>query len=311
MGNWKLKIENVSLRRAAGFFQFSIFNFPFVALLLLALACKGQRDAAPTHTLRDDDKRLVAVPAAVHRLVSLAPNLTEILFAIGAGPRLVGADDYSNDPPAARALPKVGGIQPNTERIVSLRPDLVVATVTAGNAALSRTLTAAGIPLYVKNVYRLADIAPAMESLGTLLGAPDGAAAARRFRDGVAGQRRTRRHPPRVLFVVVTAPLYVSGRTTFVDDMLLLCGARNAVDVEGWPQYSLETLAANPPDILLYPSQSVKPAQIEELLARLPALRRHCQIAGVDEDRFTHAGPRVPEAAAALNGILDEWEKGH
>ena len=140
-----------------------------------------------------------------------------------------------------------------------------------------------------------------------MLSAPRTKDAVRELTAAIAAQRRTRANAPRVLFAVWTDPLYVAGRDTFTDDLLRLTGAQNAVQVAGWPQYSLESLVAAPPDLILYPRGAVTPQQIEALLARVPEHARRGSCA-VDEDIFQRPGPRVVEAAKALNAILDAWE---
>jgi len=102
---------------------------------------------------------------------------------------------------------------------------------------------------------------------------------------------------------VWTDPLYVAGRSTFTDDLFALTGAHNAVEITGWPQYSLESLVAKPPDILLYPRGAVTPQQVDALMKRVPGLR--VRVVSVNEDIFQRPGPRMAEAAAALNAILD------
>lgn len=246
----------------------------------------------------------------VSRVVTLAPNLTEIAFAIGAGPKVVATDDYSDTPPAAARLPKVGGVQPAIERIAAARPDLVVSLVSGNHPVLASSLGGAGIPLYVVRTDRLDDVARVMERLGAILDAPDARRAADAVRRGLELQRRTRAHPPHVLFLVWTDPLYVAGRETFADDLLRLTGASNAVDVKGWPAYSLESADAAAPDMILYPDKSVGAAQIAALLRAAPQLA-HSRIVALDENRFMRPGPRVAEAAADLNRIFDQWETQH
>jgi len=121
-------------------------------------------------------------------------------------------------------------------------------------------------------------------------------------------QRCTRLKPPRILFVVWTDPLYIAGRETFTSDLFDICGVRNAASVSGWPQYSLESLIASPPDLLLYPDRSVSRAQIDALVARA---KLRCEVVAVDENVFVRPGPRMAEAAAALNRIVDRWERSH
>lgn len=280
-----------------------------VAAVALACALTLAGCAREAKRLEQDDlARKVSLPAKVTRVVSLAPNITEILFAIGAGDRLVATDSYSDTPPAAAKLPKVGGLQPNVEQIASFAPDLVIATTNGNRPALEPALASVHVPLFVVRTDRISEIAPAMRRLGSLLGAGGADAAAAKLESAVAAQRRSRARAPRVLFVVWTDPLYVAGTGTFADDLLQLAGARNAVEVSGWPQYSLERLVADPPDLLLYPDHSVTPEQVRQLVSRVPSLATRTQLVAVDENRFTRPGPRVAEAAAMLNEIVDRWE---
>src|SRR5947207_12864143 len=128
----------------------------------------------------------------IHRVVTLSPNLTEIVFAIGAGDRVVATDDYSDSPPAAKRLPKVGGIAPSLERIVAAKPDLVLAPSSTNYSALSAALASNHIPIEIIRTDRIADIAPVMERLGAKLGAPRASDAARAVRDGLPRPTRRR-----------------------------------------------------------------------------------------------------------------------
>jgi iron complex transport system substrate-binding protein len=244
-----------------------------------------------------------------HRIVTLAPNVTEMVLALGAGDRISGTDDFSSDAIAAatpgRQLPRVGGIQPNLEKIVGVRPDLVIANAAGLPPTLGRALAAVHIPLLVVTNERLADIARSMKTIGDALGA-DSTPAVASLNASLARARRTRTKAPRVMLAVWPDPLYVAGNNTFAGDLFALCGARNAVEVNGWPQYSLESFVANPPEILLYPSHSVAPEQVRALLER--AGRKNVAAIAVDENLFTRPGPRVGEAGEILNGILDRRE---
>lgn len=268
----------------------TIILLPSSFILLLALGC-----ARPDTTARP-----------VHRIVSLAPNVTEILFSVGCGARLVGTDNFSDTPAAAAKLPKVGGVEPDVEKIVALRPDLVIASASGAHPNLRRALESVHVPLEVVRTERLSEVATAMTVVGRAAGC-DPLPAVRTFNAALESNRRFRAHPPRLLFVVWTDPLYVAGRDTFMDDLFRLTGAQNAADVKGWPQYSLEALVAHPPDILLYPDHSVTRDAVAALLRRahLPL-----QAIPVDENTFTRPGPRLVRAAAELNRICDQWQPG-
>jgi iron complex transport system substrate-binding protein len=270
-------------------------------LLLCALACAPRE----TGSVRDDLSRPVDIPPRVLRIVTLAPNLTEMVYAIGAGDRIAGTDDFSDEPAAAKALAKVGGMQPNIEKIVALKPDLVLATTNGNHPNLAPALAAVHIPLYVVRTDRLDEIPRAMERIAALLNVSSTAAAD--LRAAIARQKKTRANAPRVLFAVWADPLYVAGRKTFSDDLFELTGATNAVPVDGWPQYSLESLVAQPPDLILYPSKPVSRAQIDKMLNVSADLKRRVTVVPVDENLFTRPGPRVAAAAQELNRILDSW----
>src|SRR5438128_10938823 len=113
-----------------------------------------------------------AQPHPIHHVVALSPNLTEIVFAVGAGDAIVATDDYSDSPPAAKRLPKVGGMQPSLERIVAAKPDLVLAPSSADYTSLSAALKANHIPVEILRTDRIAEIVPVMQRLGGELAAP-------------------------------------------------------------------------------------------------------------------------------------------
>jgi ABC-type Fe3+-hydroxamate transport system substrate-binding protein len=207
-----------------------------------------------------------------------------------------------------KGLPKVGGVEPDVEKIVALHPDLVIGSASGIHPNLRRALAAVRIPLLVVRTERLNEIGPAMTAIGRVLGSETTAQSVTSFTRALQRQRRPRAKSPRVLFTVWTDPLYVAGHFTFADDLFALTGARNAVDATGWPQYSLESFAAHPPDLILYPNRSVTAGAMQALLRRA---RVKVEAVGVDENTFTRPGPRVVQAAVALNGILDQWERSH
>ncbi len=292
--------------------KFSVHPSSFIVLrsfivltVLILLGCSQPEPSNPVTT--DDIGRPVALPSKITRIVTLAPNVTEMLFAIGAGERVVGTDDFSDEPARAKQIAKVGGMQPNIEKIAALKPDLVIATSNGNHPSLAPALAQIKVPLYVSRTDRLDEIPVAMKRLGAIVGV-SGEAAAESLKRSLAGERRVRARKPRILFAVWPDPLYIAGRNTFTDDLFRLTGAENAVEVTGWPQYSQEALIATPPDIVLYPRKSVTREQIEKLFAVSPAIEAGVQMVAVDENVFTRPGPRVASAAARLNAIIDEWE---
>jgi iron complex transport system substrate-binding protein len=227
-----------------------------------------------------------------------------MLFALGCGSKVVGTDTFSDYPEAVNRLPRVGGVEPNIEKIVTLHPDLVIASASNAHPNLKRALEAVHVPLMVITTDRLSQIESSMRDMERALGCPAHASVA----GALEKQHRKRAKSPSILLAVWTSPLYVAGKGSFVDDLFVLTGAHNAVSAPGWPQYSFESFAAHPPDLLLYPSRSVKREAVDELLRRANV---RVDAVAVDENLFTRPGPRVPMAAAALNRILDQWEQSH
>ena len=257
-------------------------------IVLLAICCAKPEEA----------------PRTVERIVSLAPNVTEMIFAAGCGGKVVGTDNFSDYPDAVKRLPKVGGVEPDVEKIASLHADLVIASSSNVHPNLRRAIASIHVPLLVVETNRLSEIGPGVATIQQQAGCN----AIVTVTAALEQQRRKRTKSPRVMFVVWPDPLYAAGRSTYVDDLFVLTGARNAVDSSGWPQLSLETFATHPPDLLLYPSGSVMPSAIDDLMARA-----HVKIeaVAVDANVFSRPGPRVVIAAEVLNRILDQWERSH
>ena len=248
----------------------------------------------------------------MERVITLAPNVTELVASIGAQGRIIATDDFSNDPAGIERLPKVGGLEPNLERVAALRPDLVLASTSGNSPALAPALANLDIPLYVVKTDRVRDIPRVMRDLGRLLGAADAERRADDFLVRLGRARRQRSPPPRVLFLVWADPLYVAGRSTYMDDLFGYAGADNGIapGVTGWPQYSMEALIAAPPDVILFPRNAVGVERIETLFAsdrrwRALAAVREGRYFPVDDDRFSRPGPRLAEALIDLNRILD------
>lgn len=281
-----------------------------------APAARLAADAA-TRTVHDDFQRAVTLPAHVARVVSLAPSSTEIVFALGAGDLLVGTDRYSDYPPAARRLDKVGGnLDPSLERLVALRPDVVLTAASANGQHLVDTLTRLGLSVYVSQATRLDGVLDDVRRLGEVLGRPeDGAAlvsALRRRLDKVA-ERASKRPKVRVLVVVQSDPLIVAGPGSYLDDMLRIAGGVNvAADSKlPFPNYSVERVLAEAPEVVVVGSQpdhdaaqtAISLERLEARLSALPAVRAR-RVHPVDGDLLFRPGPRVVDGTERLAALL-------
>lgn len=247
------------------------------------------------------------------RIISLVPATTEILFAIGAGPRVIGVGSYDRYPPEATKRPKMGGLlDPNVERVLASKPDLVVAFET--QVELKRELERARIPTYLYIDEGLADVTRTIRELGRRVGADDAAQtlatdvesqlAATRTR--VAGSGR-----PRTLLVLGRDPgslrnVYASGGVGFLHDLLEIAGARDVMaDVKRKSvQLTTEMILARAPDVIieLHYGTSLRPERMDaerrvwNQLSSVPAVSRG-RVYLLAGDEFVVPGPRVVLAA--------------
>jgi ABC-type Fe3+-hydroxamate transport system substrate-binding protein len=248
------------------------------------------------------------------RVVSLLPSFTEILFAIGAGDRLVGRTAWCDYPPAARAVPNVGdGIPPNVEAVAAQRPDLVVLYNAGPNVTAAEQLGRLGIRTVLLDMDRLEDIAPAARALGRLTGRQ---AAAESLAIRMDSMTAAAPPPPgaagaSLVYVVWDNPPIVIGRGSYLDQIAARAGARNVFSDIGGPsaQVSLETIAARDPDWIAVLIDSASPsapafaARREWRAVRAVRDRRFLRLPG---GLFGRPGPRSPDAIRELARLLAE-----
>jgi ABC-type Fe3+-hydroxamate transport system substrate-binding protein len=247
---------------------------------------------------------------AARRVVSLAPAFTEILFAVGAGDRVVGRTAWCGYPPAARAVPSVGdGIAPNVEAILARTPDLVVLYASSANAGATARLEALGIRTLTLPMDRLAHVPEAARVLGRATGAGDTAAAlAARFTAALdsAHAARRPRDPPRVLLLAWDAPPIVIGGGSFQDELVRLAGGRNVFADLPQPsaQVTIETIAAREPDLVLLLDAGA-PAWAERPEWQVVRAVRERRFAAVRGTEFARPGFRALDAVRSLRAALE------
>lgn len=294
-------MERLSVRRSAA-----------VAVVALAVVL-GALAPARAGTVRDMTGREVHLAAAPRRIVSLVPSVTEILFALGSDDRLVGVTDFCDFPPDARSKPSVGGmINPSLETIVTLRPDLVIATTEGSREETFSQLRRLGIPTFLVVAHRLGDAARVIERLGHLTGRPDAASTTVRtlerriqaVRKAVAARPR-----PRVLYVLWPEPLIVPGRDALVTELIQAAGGDSITATEGqaYPRLSLEAAVALNPEVIVLASHGPRSGPVEpERWARLGnvAAVRAGRLHTVDGNIMHRYGPRVVEGLEALARII-------
>jgi len=284
----------------------------FLCIYILPLnSHAAQIPATPAYReVTDELGRTIRVPQTIHRIVSLAPNLTETVYALGLQDRLVGDTDYCDFPPEAQQKPKVGGaINPSLETIASLHPDLVLVTKNLNRLETVNALDSLGIPSYATDPHTVEAIIASTERLAELLGAPEtGTTLGKEMERRIAAIKdRVASLPPRrVLFVVWTEPLISIGNNTFIADALQHAGAVSVIDSsQSWPQINLEEVVLLQPEFLVFAeSHPDSAAHTNDTLADLPGWRildavKHRRFA-VISDAVNRPAPRIASAIEDL-----------
>jgi iron complex transport system substrate-binding protein len=258
----------------------------------------------------DETGRTVRVPQPVQRIVSLAPSLTETVYALGVQDRLVGDTDYCDYPPDAQKKTKVGGaINPSLEQVVALRPDLVLVTKGLNVIETVNALDNLGVSSYATDPHTVQEIISSTERLAGVLGVPEAGAVlgADLERHLAELQQRLSGLPPRrVLFIVWSDPLISVGKGTFIADAMRLAGATSIVDsAQDWPHMSLEEVVRLQPEFLVFAASHSDSAQNDfDVLAERPGWRgldavrnRHF---AVISDAVNRTAPRIVSAIEDL-----------
>ena len=267
-------------------------------------------EVADTHiTVIDDFGRKVTVRYPLRRIVSLAPGPTAMLRAAGAADRVVATIEYSGQPASESKLPKIGTADAiDMERLIELRPEVVVVWPDGNNLAQIATIERLGIPIYRQEAVTLDGIAESLRRLGKLAGTSDVAdreasalqaklAALRKEYAGVS-------HPPSVLLEVWDRPLYTVGGRELMSDALRVCGARNVFeDLPGRaPAIGIEAVIARNPDIIIAAAPPGSAASWLAEWSRFPSIRavRTGRLMSFEDQRLIGLGPGVIDATAAM-----------
>lgn len=289
------------------------------ALAALLTACLAAHELAAAAeraelAVRDDRGVTLVLRAPARRIVSLAPHITELLFAAGAGEYVVGAVDYSDYPDAALRIARVGSVHAlDLERVLALRPDLVVVWLHGSPQRQLERVALLGLPVFYSEPRRLDDVASAIERFGRLAGTEQVAEhAAAAYRERLAGLRtRYAGRAPLDVFVQVWAqPLLTVNDSHLISDVLRLCGARNVFGSLATlvPTVSVEAvLAANPQAIIAVSGASQNDAAAFAPWRAWPRLSAAAQdnLFAVDADSISRQTPRILDAAQAVCERLD------
>jgi len=281
---------------------------PGPALLLTLLAAAS---VASARTVTDQTGRQVSLPDHPRRLISIAPSITETLFEMGLGDRLVGDTDYCDYPPQARALPHVGAmLNPSMEKIVALKPDLVLGTDEANRRETADQLEHLGIPLYGVTAHTVDGTLQSLEDLGRVLdwGQPtEKLVAGLRARVAAVDRQVQGRPHPKVLFVVWYRPLITAGNGTFISDVIHRAGGVSISDdlKTEWPHMGLEDVLKRSPDVILFPKTDTFAPGLDDF-QKLPGWR---DLAAVKNHRLYLVDETIMRPSPRLVDALEEVAK--
>lgn len=257
----------------------------------------------------DETGRTIRIPLSVQRVVSLAPSLTETLYALGLQDILVGDTDFCDYPEDAKKKHKVGGAKnPNLEEVAALHPDLVLVTKGLNRLETVNALEQMGIPAYATNPNTVEEVVSSTKRLAEVLGAPEAGgklAADLETRLAELKKRLAGVEPKRVLFVVWTEPLISTGQHTFVADALRHAGAASIVESrQDWPQVSLEEVVHLQPEYLVFASShSEAVAQNVDTLAKRPGWE---MLEAVKKQKFAVISDAVNRPAPRIVSAIED-----
>jgi iron complex transport system substrate-binding protein len=270
--------------------------------LHLLVSASPSAAAFPT-SVTDFQGRSVAISKRPERIVSIGPSNTEFLFALGAGDRVVGDDDFSDEPAAAKTKEHVGGVKVNLEKVVSLKPDLIV--IVKFSDGTVEALTQTGTPVLVVDPQGAADVARSATLIGQAIGA-DGAKLASEIQKQLdAVKAKTDPAPKLRVFHEVDASdpakIYTVGPGSFIDDLIKLAGGVNvfATTKTAYPTVSGEEIVRSDPDVIVL-GDALYGTRIDSIISRpgwaaLSAVKNNRVYAGLSV--FSRPGPRLGEAA--------------
>ncbi|CAN5802603.1 MAG: cobalamin-binding protein [Pyrinomonadaceae bacterium] len=270
------------------------------------IACSVQKlistDPLDARQVTDEAGRSVRLPARIERFISLAPNLTEIAYAVGAGDRLVGNTTFCDYPEGAKKVQKVGDtLQPSIERILVLRPQLVLVSTASQLETFTKQLDEHRIAVYVTDPRDLEGVFRSILAVGDLLNEPAAASElAKQLRErsekverAVAGLA-----PVSVFFQLSGQPLYTAGKSSFVTNLIERAGGRSVTANvnEAWPRLSDEAALASRPDAVIMLSGDAMGAEantkVAAALRNSPAVQNG-RVYLIDGDLLTRPGPRL------------------
>jgi iron complex transport system substrate-binding protein len=281
------------------------------AALLGLLLVSATGVAQPVCAIDDSGQRIER-PHPARRIVSLAPHITEQLFAIGAGDRIVATTEFADYPPQAKKIPRVARAHSvDLERVAAAKPDLIVVWGSGFPPAIIDSLRRLRVPVFISEPGSLDSIASSMERLGVLTGSRTAPQVAADFRARVASLRARygQRTPVRVFYQIWAQPLMTLAGTHVINEAIRLCGGRNIFEslTAIAPQVSVESVVAADPQVIVTAEPDARPSDALNLWRRFDAVSavRNHRLVTLDANKINRDGPRIVDEIAVLCERID------
>lgn len=281
---------------------------------LWLLTCLIARQAGAVISVQDDYGNTVSMQKPAQRVISMAPHITELLFAAGGGGLVVGAVNYSDFPEEAKRIARIGDSrQIDMERVIAMKPDLIVVWLNGNSMRQVAQLRTLGIPMFCIEAHKLDDIPDSLVRLGQLLGSDKQARqAASDLRQKLAAlaKQYANRPPVRLFYQVWDKPLYTLNGQQIVSDAIRLCGGQNIfADLKiTAPSVGIEAVLQEDPEAIIGTAEKSPSDGGIRMWTRYPMLSavRRGNLFLVDGNLLNRAGPRMVDGAAALCQKLEQ-----
>lgn len=279
----------------------------FLLTVLLLVTCLDISDALD---FKDETGRFVRINSVPRRIVSLAPGITETLYALGLESSIVGVTTFCDWPVAARSKPRIGGFtNPSIEKIVSLKPDLILATADGNRRETVLQLERLGLPVYVTNPSDTRGVLKSILHIGEITRQEKNARrlvdTLQKRLDRITEQTR-HKNKPRVFFQLGLEPIVTAGRGTLINEVIERAGGINVAgtDMANYPRYSAEGIIGASPDVIVF-APMINDNKFEAVkrfwknFPELPAVRNH-RIHPINADLINRASPRIFDAVEIM-----------
>jgi iron complex transport system substrate-binding protein len=291
------------------------FMCAMLIFVLQSIALPASARAAISVT--DDMGNVISLASPAKRIISLSPHVTELIFAAGAGEQLIGTVSYSDYPEAAKAIPRVGdNRQLDIERIIAMKPDLLVVWMHGAFERQLEPLRKSGIPYYFSDPHKLEQIPETLIKLGSLFGTEKQARAAATVFSGQLSQLRARyqtQSSVRTFYQVWGKPIFTLNDKNIVSDVIRICGGKNIFGhlSAAAPTLSTEAVIQENPELIISgdsENQGVSGIEQWKVFTTMLAVNNHNLVA-INGDQLNRAGPRIIDGAKMVCEAMDNARK--